>query len=290
MKKFIAILLTLVLGASMVACSAKPDESSSAANDSKVQAANRLETIKANGYITVAISPDFGPYEFIDLNKTGQDSVVGCEVELAKYIAEYLGVDLKIEQMDFSTCQAAVSAGNVDFSVSGYAKTAEREESMECSEYYTWGNDDESGQGVIILKDNKDLYKKAEDFAGKIIGAQNGSLQQNLVTSQLPGDVKMEPISAITDGVMMLLTGKIDGLASSYDTGLQFCKNYDKLTMSEFKFEYESDGNVALVQKGETELIDEIDKAIAKAKEEDKYVQWIADARKLCDTLGIEAQ
>ncbi|MEG1782753.1 MAG: transporter substrate-binding domain-containing protein, partial [Oscillospiraceae bacterium] len=247
MKKFIAILLTLAMSASLVACSSpKKDDASNAGK----APANKLEEIKANGYITVALSPDFGPYEFVDLNKTGQDSVVGCEVELAKYIAEYLGVELKIEQMEFSTCQAAVSSGNVDFSVSGYAKTPDREKNMECSEFYTWGNDDESGQGVIVLKENKDLYKEAKDFDGKIIGAQNGSLQQNLVTAQLPANVTMEPISAITDGVMMLLTGKIDGLASSYDTGLQYCKNYDKLSMAPFKFEYESDGNIALVKKG----------------------------------------
>lgn len=286
MKKFISILLALALSASLVGCGT---QGSSSAAQSQAAAKTKLDTIKENGYITVAISPDFGPYEFIDLNKEGQDSVVGCEVEFAKYVAEYLGVELKIEQMDFATCQAAVSQGKVDLSVSGYAKTDERAENMECSDYYNWDADTaEDGQGLIVLKENADKYATAESFAGKKVAAQNGSLQYNLVTSQLPSDVELQPVSATTDGVMMVITGKVDALASSYDTGLQFCKNYDTITMAPFKFEYQSEGNIALAQKGQTELMAEVNAAIAKAKEEGKFLQWKTDAVALCDQLGVD--
>ncbi|MEG2144221.1 MAG: transporter substrate-binding domain-containing protein, partial [Oscillospiraceae bacterium] len=239
------------------------------------------------GFITMATSPDFGPYEFMDLNKEGQEAIVGAEIKLGKYIADYLGVDLKIESMDFDTCQASVSVGKVDMSLSGYAKTDERAENMNCSDFYYWKKGEIDTQGVMILKENEDKLNTKEAFKGKTLAAQNGSLQLNLVTKQLP-DSKLETISSINDGVMLLLSNKVDGLASSGDTGLQFCKNYPELAMSKFCFDYNEDGNILLVPKGEDALMAEINKAIKKAADEGMYEKWLQESTALCDTLGIK--
>ena len=79
MKKIVAMLLALVL--CMTLCASALAES-------------RLDKILAAGEIHMATSPDFAPLEFIDDSKTGQDMYVGCDIELAKYIAEGLGVKL----------------------------------------------------------------------------------------------------------------------------------------------------------------------------------------------------
>ncbi|MDO4439073.1 MAG: transporter substrate-binding domain-containing protein [Eubacteriales bacterium] len=275
MKKTALLILSLMLMAT-VGCSNKND------------GGTKLQEIKDKGVITMATSPDFGPYEFMDLNKTGEEAIVGCDVELGKFIASEIGVDIEIVPMDFKSCQAAVSVGKVDFSISGYAKTPEREESMECSDTFLWEGPTDKSQGLIVLKENADLLSNKDGFAGKKIGAQNGSLQVNLTESQLP-DAQIEFISSINDGVMMLLNGKIDALASSYETGEQFCKNYDELIMSEFVFEDTTeDGNVVLAPKGETALMDEINKAIKKAKDEGYMDKWLAESKELCDSLGIK--
>ena len=276
MKKILTFIMASAVMLSFCGCTAKED------------GGKKLAEIKKSGVITVATSPDFGPYEFMDLNKEGEEAIVGCDVELAKYIAKEMGVTLKIEPMDFDACQAAVSVGKVDFSISGYAKTPEREESMECSDMFLWAKTDEKSQGVLILKDKADVYNSKESFNGKLVGAQNASLQMSLVQTQLP-DASIETISSINDGVMMLLNGKIEALASSYDTGLQFCKNYPQLAMSEFVFvDTLEDGNIALAPKGEKALMNEINKAIQKAKDEGMFEKWLVEATTLCDTLGIE--
>lgn len=279
MKKLLALALAALMVVSMVACGSSKEETY----------ANRLEKIKAQGYITVAISPDFGPYEFIDPTKTGDDQVVGCEVEFAKYVAEYLGVELKIEQMDFSTCQAAVTAGNVDFSASGYAPTPTRAETMELSTPYVWENNEGNPEQVtVVLKADADKYQTAEDFAGLTVAAQNGSLQWNLVEDQLPDDVTLEPISSLADGIMLVISGKVHAMACAYDTAVQYCQNYDSIAVSPYAFEYESVGNVALVQKGEVELVNAINEAIRKAAEEHLFAQWRRDAMALAEELNID--
>ena len=53
--------------------------------------ADQMDDIKAAGVLTVALSPDFSPMEFVDSSKEGQDAYVGFDVTLAKYIAEYFG-------------------------------------------------------------------------------------------------------------------------------------------------------------------------------------------------------
>ena len=83
MKKMIALLLALVLALSLAACGNNPANTDEPQNTP----ANALEKIKADGVLSVALSPDFSPMEFVDSSKTGQEQFVGFDVMLAQYIA-----------------------------------------------------------------------------------------------------------------------------------------------------------------------------------------------------------
>ena len=89
MKKFFALMLALVMALSLVACGSKADTTADDKTDDTAAAepANALEKIRADGVLTVALSPDFSPMEFVDSSKTGQDQYVGFDITLAKYIA-----------------------------------------------------------------------------------------------------------------------------------------------------------------------------------------------------------
>lgn len=247
---------------------------------------SRLDQIKEAGVLTMATSPDFAPLEFEDIS-SGETEYVGSDIELGKYIAEQLGVELEIQAMDFSAVQAAVTSGQVDIAISGFAKTEERAESMELSDYFGMDDSDDEGQGILVPADQAANYTSAEDFSGKTIGAQNGSLQYNLVTSQLP-DANVELISSLNDGLLMLQTGKIDALAVSGDNGEMFALNYDDVVMSGFYFEYQSEGNVLAAKKGETELMEAINEIIADVNEQGLYLQWKEEATELAKSLGLE--
>ena len=216
MKKALALTLMGLALAAAAGCGAKEEE-------------NKLETIKEKGVLVMATSPDFAPYEFQDVS-AGETKYLGAEIELGKYIAEQMGVELQLEPMDFSAVEAAISTGKVDIAISGFAKTPEREENMGLSNYYRAESSDGKDQGLLVLKEVADQYKTAEDFSGKKVAAQNGALQQSLVTEQLP-DAEMEVITSINDGIMMLTTGKVDAVAVADAVGESYTENYPELGM-----------------------------------------------------------
>ena len=250
---------------------------------------SKLDAIKEAGVIKMATSPDFAPMEFENIKADGTKEYVGSDIELGKYIAEKLGVKLQIEAMDFTAVQAAVTTGTVDMAISGFAKTAEREESMELSIGYNTDSDD-VGQGILISKDKAAELTTAESFAGLKVGAQNGSLQHNLVKEQLPADVQVELIGSLNDGVLMLSTGKIDALAVSGENGVLYAGNYDNIVMSDFFFDYTSEGNVVACQKGQTELMEAINNIIKEVNEQKLYTQWTDEATALAESLGIDVE
>lgn len=246
---------------------------------------NRLEKIKESGKLVLATSPDFAPLEFEDLS-SGEAQYVGSDIELAKYIAEKLGVELEISAMDFSAVQAAIPSGQADIAISGFARTEDRAQNMELSTPFNITED--GGQTVLVAKGQGANYTAAEDFSGLQIGAQNGSLQYNLVSSQLPEDVEIVPVGSLNDGVLMLETGKIDALASDLSNAELLLESHDGIETTDFMFEYSSEGNVAAVKKGETELIEAVNEIIEEVNELGLYDQWKEEATELAKSLGLE--
>ena len=139
-----------------------------------------LKNILDKGEMVIATSPDYPANEFI----TEDGVVYGCEMMLAKYVADCLGVNLKIETMDFSAVLTAVDTGKVDISFSGFGWKADRAEAFELSVGYT-GDDDVTFHTLIVPADKADQYNSLADFVGKHIIAQASSLQQMYVEDQI---------------------------------------------------------------------------------------------------------
>ena len=237
-----------------------------------------LDQIKADGVLCVALSPDFAPMEFVDSTKEGQEQYVGFDVTLAKYIADYIGVELVIEPMSFDACQTAVYTGSVPMSISGYSWTEERAENYEISDYY-YAGENETEQVILIKKTDADKYTSAEDFSGVDVGAQNASLQMNLLTSQLP-DANPITIGDLGVGVLELQNGSIEALAVAKGNAEMIIDSNPDLMICPWEFEVaaEYEANVILITKDETALLTVVNEALAMAYAEGVYGVWYDDA------------
>ena len=287
MKKLFAMLLALVMTMGLMACGAQPTaandtDGDAAGEDAAVtEPANALEKIKADGVLTVALSPDFSPMEFVDSSKTGQEQYVGFDITLPKYIAENLGVELVIEPMGFDASQTAVYTGSVPMSISGYSWTEERAQNYELSDYY-YAGENETRQALLIKKENADKYASPEELAGQDVGAQNASLQMQLVTEQLAG-ANPVAIGDITVGVMELKSGNIEALAVAYGNAEMIVDANPDLVICTWEFDVKAEysANVIMMQKGETELLDAVNAILAQAKDSNLYDGWYKDAVEL---------
>ena len=270
LKKFVCLLLAALTVFALCACGSS-DKSA-------------LQEIKDSGVLTVALSPDFSPMEFVDSSKTGQEQYVGFDVMLAQFIADELGVKLEIQAMSFDACQTAVSTGSVPMSISGFSWTEERAENFELSDYY-YAGENETEQVLLIRKADADKYKSAEDFDGVDVGAQNASLQMMMVTEQLP-NAKAYTIGDIGVGVLELQSGNIEALAVAAGNAEMIVDSNPDLMVCEWEFDVkaEYEANVVLIAKGETELLEAVNAALQKAYDAGYYGGWYEEAVELSDT------
>ena len=258
---------------------AAPTEASAASN-------GVLDEIKASGELHITLSPDFAPMEFIDSSKDGQEQYVGLDVFLAKYIADYIGVKLVIEPMSFDASQTAVYTASVPMSVSGYVWTEERAESYEISDYY-YDGDNKIEPVILIRTADAEKYTSSEDFNGVDIGAQNASLQMQLVTSQLP-DANPVAVGDVGTGVLELQNGSIEALAVAKGNAEIIMDANPDLVLCpwEFTITEETEAFVILITKGETALLNVVNEALAKAYSEGMYGVWHDEAVALAKVVN----
>ena len=292
-SKIVSLALAAVLLFALCACGAGTPASSpsvpvsdTAPTEASAASGGVLDEIKASGELHITLSPDFAPMEFVDSSKDGQEQYVGLDVSLAKYIANYIGAELVIEPMSFDACQTAVYTGSVPMSVSGYVWTEERAESYEISDYY-YDGDNKIEPVILIRAADAEKYTSAEDFDGVDVGAQNASLQMQLVTSQLP-DANPVTIGDVGTGVLELQNGNIEALAvAKGNAEIIMDANLDLVLCPwEFTITEETEAFVILITKGETALLNVINEALAKAYSEGMYGTWHDEAVALAKAVN----
>ena len=278
MKKILALVLALMtLCTALVGCGQSADNNKDTYYEVSGKFLNTsLQTINP-GKLTVAISPDFAPMEFVDPTKTGQDMYVGFDVILANYIADELGLELVLMPMSFDACQTAVYAGTVDMSISGFSWTEDRAENANLSSYY-YAGDNEDEQVLITLKSNEGKFDSADKLAGIKVGAQNASLQQALVEAQLPGS-ELVLFTDIGTAVLQLKSGDFDCIAVAGGNAEAIIASNSDIALAGFNFyvDPKETGNVVLLQKGADELTEIVNQILAQS--EGYWGEWYEAAQ-----------
>ena len=263
MKKLIALVLTLAMLASLFTMAALAEEK------------KEITTINP-GVLTVATSPDFAPYEFYSLDDEGNPTLAGFDMALAKYIADYLGLELEVIPMDFDGTLMELAAKNVDIAMAGYSPDPAREEKMDFSDIYYTG-----GQSFVTVKDKADLFTSLEDTNNSDyqIGAQLGSIQVKLAQENSP-EADIVELSKVTDIIAELLAGHLDGAYIETAVAESYAKNYPELALV-LAVPYEQEGSVVGVSKGNAELLAGINEAIAAAIADGSMDAFVAEANEL---------
>ena len=260
MKKATAVILAAAMAAALTACGGGEKAETTAA-DTKTETTAAKEDAKgaespaeetkageeaaAGGTILMATNAEFEPWEFHD-----GDAIVGIDPEIAGAIAEKLGMELKVEDMAFDAIIPSVASGKCDFAMAGMTVNPERAASVDFTDTYA------SSSLVILVKaDNTEIT--GEDTLGTT---------GDTTASDICGDDKVERYNTFFEAVQSLKQGKIDAVLLDKAPANVFLSQNDDLKQAGEELGKEE--YAIAVKKGNTELLEKLNAAIAELKED----------------------
>ena len=288
MKKALSLMTAAALVLSLAACgstassaasseAASPEAASSDAASSEAassEAASETETAELStvepGKLIMSTNAAFPPYEMT----TDSGEFEGIDIETAQAIADKLGLELQIDDMDFDAALLAVQQGKADMVMAGVTVTDERQNVMDFTDSYA------TGIQSIIVKEDSDIAS-VDDLAGKKIGTQRGTTGY-LYCSDDFGDENVVAYDNGLTAVQMLNNGQVDCVVIDNAPAKEFIAANPGLKLLDTAYVEES--YAIGVGKGNTELKDAINTALEELKADgtmqalaDKYGLTLAD-------------
>ncbi|RCJ14606.1 polar amino acid ABC transporter permease [Nostoc sp. ATCC 43529] len=154
--------------------------------------------------LTMITSPDYPPYEFYD-TKSGENQIVGFDIDIAKTLAEKLGFKLKIMESDFNGLIPALQANRADFVMAGMTPTPERQKNVDFSIIYYEAKD------TIVAAKGSNL-KQPQDLSGKKVGVQLGTIQEQnakKIAEKVTG-IQLKQLNKVPEVVQEIKSRRID--------------------------------------------------------------------------------
>ena len=280
MKKALSLMTAAALVLSLAACgstassaasseAASPEAASSDATSSEAassEAASETETAELStvepGKLIMSTNAAFPPYEMT----TDSGEFEGIDIETAQAIADKLGLELQIDDMDFDAALLAVQQGKSDMVMAGVTVTDERQNVMDFTDSYA------TGIQSIIVKEDSDIAS-VDDLAGKKIGTQRGTTGY-LYCSDDFGDENVVAYDNGLTAVQMLNNGQVDCVVIDNAPAKEFIAANPGLKLLDTAY-VEEDYAIG-VGKGNTELKDAINTALEELKA-DGTLQAIVD-------------
>lgn len=242
---------------------------------------------KNNATLILGTSADYPPYEF-HAQIDGKDTIVGFDVEIAKEIAKDLGKKLEIKDMDFDGLLAALVSGNVDIVVSGMTPTDERKQNVDFSDIYY-----QAEHGVLIRKASAEKYGTAmNSLRNEMLGAQRGAIQVGLAKTYIKGvseeeadapHPQVKELGKLPDLIMELKNSKIEAVVAELPVAKAYLGANQDLMLASYTIVDDTGGSAVAVKKGNTELVESINKTIARLLSEGKIDAFVTSATEMVE-------
>ena len=243
-----------------VEAEADTEEAEDAAEAEEATDAAEVTTVEP-GILTMGTNATFPPYEYKD-----GDTIVGIDAEIAQALADKLGLQLEIVDMDFSSLITSIQSGKIDMSLAGMTVTEERKQNVDFTDSYA------TGVQVIIVKDDSDIAS-VDDLEGKLIGVQEGTTG-HLYCSDDYGEENVIAYANGATAVQALLQDKVDCVVIDQQPAEAFVEANEGLKILDT--EYITENYAAAVSKDNPALTAALNSALQELKD-DGTIQGILD-------------
>lgn len=218
-------------------------------------------TLVSDGKLTIGTSAEYEPFEYME-----DGEYKGFDLELAQAIADDLGLDLQIENVDFDTIVPGVASGaKYDIGIAAITATPEREDEVDFTDSYYMDD-----QAIVTMADNADItgdnYAEALDAEGVKIAVQSGSTAEAFAKENFP-NATLVPFKNATDCFAAVQSDQADALVTNRSVAAQLVatsfSNEQVIKQVSTGEEY-----AIAVNKDNTALKDAINESIAKLTED----------------------
>ena len=241
MKKVLMILLSILM---LSACAPKTPTS-----DAPV---DRLETIKQNGKLVVAMEGTWQPFTYHDEN----NNLVGFDVEVAKYIADYLGVEVEYVEGEWDGLLMGVQSGRYDMLVNGVDVTDERKDTYDFSDAYAYD------KVVVMVKEDNEEIKTLDDLKGKTTANTISSTYAQIAERY---GATVNGVDDLTQTIELLKNGRVDATLNAEVVYLDYTKTVPDAGVKVACYADDVWEIAIPMQKGSPELVAAVNEAIAAA-------------------------
>lgn len=259
MKKILSVMLVLTMALMTLMLVGCGEDGTANKTDSQADKSSK-------SVLVMGTNAAFPPYEFVDDN----DNIVGIDAEIAKAVAEKMGMTLEIKDMEFNSLISAVSTGSIDIVMAGLTVNDERKKSVNFSDTYA------TGIQSIIVKEGSSI-KSVDDLENaSSIGVQSGTTGDIYCTDDYGQDhVKQYPNGALA--VAALVNGQVDCVVIDNEPAKAFVAANEGLKILDT--EYAVEDYAAAFSKEDEELLKNFNKALSELKADgtvkkiiDKYI------------------
>lgn len=215
---------------------------------------------KRDDTLIMVTEAGFAPYEYYD-----DGEIVGVDIDIAREIAKEMGKELVVKDVAFDSIINEVKTGKADFGAAGISYTDERAKQVDFSINYSTSNQ------VVVVKNGSNI-RNVNNIDGKKIAVQLGSVADTYVTSNFKNSEivrEKKYLAAIQD----LKDGKADAVVMDELPAKEMVKNNNDIMILSGNLASDSYGMV--VKKGNTKLLNTIDKVLNRLKEDDKIDKYV---------------
>lgn len=216
---------------------------------------------KSNDVIKMGTNAAFPPFEY-----TLGTEVVGFDVTVSQLISRDYGKKLKVVDMNFDGLIAALQSGSIDFIAAGMTATEERRKNVDFSEPYYLSKQ------TIIVKATDKTVASVNDLKGKVVGVQAGTTGELFATEEIEG-LNVKSFKTGIDAALALKNGAIEAIIIDELPAQEIVRRNVELKLVDDDF-YTDEYAIA-VKKGNTELLNSINKTIEKIKADGTYQKLI---------------
>ena len=288
MKKLLAALLAMVMTMSLLtACgnaetatdetavtedvAEATEDTAEAADETEADAAEADTTEEAavseaiaDGVLTVGTNAEFPPFEYV-----GDDGEAdGFDIALIKAVGEKMGVEVQVENMEFASLVSSIG-NKIDIAIAGMTVNEERKQTVDFSEPYY------DAVQYVLLPEGSDIAT-ADDLVGKTIGVQLGTTGDIIAT-----DIEGTTVSSYNKGVDAvndLVNGRVDCVIIDKNPALVFADKFKDngiVAVDGAQFNFELEQYAIAVPKGDTALVDALNKAIEELKADGTFDELV---------------